>query len=267
MGFLDDILSGANGGQWGPWNSLYPASASDPTLTNAPQDAAGGMRGDAAALPSPGTVPMPQPRPATAPPSSSTALAPPDRYMAIGNYQMPVYDGALSQSDGTSASVPSSASPQVSSDAAPDLGDRLSAGLTSLANSRGLIPSLANGIQGFASGQRADPAGVANNLTLRALQARGVSPVDAQAAIGNPAILRALINQYYGAAAPAPGSRGQAAPLPSRSDAAAPDPTAAPPAATPAAVVAPNPFTAPRPILRPPIPRGVTRNGIRWSIG
>jgi hypothetical protein len=243
MGLLDDILSSAGGERWGPWNSLYSTGSADPAQFNAPQGAA---------------VPMPQ----LAPPAPQ---APPDRTLAIGHYRMPVYDGAPLQGEATPPSARPSPSLQMLTDASPTLGDRLSAGLASLANSRGLIPALANGIQGFASGRRADPTGVAGNLTVRALQARGVSPADAQAAIGNPAILRSLINRYYGAPARTPGARSQLAVAPGNS-ADTPDPAGAPPAAAPAAAAA-QPSVAPRPLLRAPTPRGVTRNGIRWNAG
>lgn len=82
----------------------------------------------------------------------------------------------------------------------PGIGDRLMAGLQSFGNG-----SVLNGIQGFSSGQRADPTGVAQqqtqqvqNQTLQALIRKGVDPQTAQAAIGNPELLKTLITQNYG---------------------------------------------------------------------
>lgn len=80
----------------------------------------------------------------------------------------------------------------------PGVGDRLMAGLQSFGNG-----SVLNGIQGLASGQRADPAGIAQqelaqvqNKTQRWLEQRGVDPITAQAAIGNPKVMESLLKQF-----------------------------------------------------------------------
>lgn len=86
-----------------------------------------------------------------------------------------------------------SAQPMQTQDQGPGLGDRLMAGLQSFGNG-----SVLNGIQGFASGQRADPGFVSQNLTLQALVRKGVDPQTAQAAMGNPELLKTLITQTYG---------------------------------------------------------------------
>lgn len=87
----------------------------------------------------------------------------------------------------------------------PGIGDRLMAGMQGFANSGGLLPALANGIGGLATGKRMDPTGVAEqqtkqvqNQTLQALLQKGIDPQTAQAAIGNPEMLKALITQAYG---------------------------------------------------------------------
>jgi hypothetical protein len=83
----------------------------------------------------------------------------------------------------------------------PGFGDRLMAGIQGFANGGGILPALANGISGLATGQRNDPQGIAQqsqNLTLRALIQKGVDPVTAQAAIGNPELLKTVVAQAYG---------------------------------------------------------------------
>lgn len=81
-------------------------------------------------------------------------------------------------------------------------GDRVGASLQSFANSRGPLPAIANGITSLLTGQRTDPAGVAQqqqqqvqNQTLQWLLQRDVPPATAQAAIGNPKVLESLIKQ------------------------------------------------------------------------
>ena len=83
----------------------------------------------------------------------------------------------------------------------PGVGDRLMAGLQGFANSGGILPAIANGISGLATGQRTDKAGMAQqsaNITARALMAKGVDPAAVQAAIVNPALMKTLITQAYG---------------------------------------------------------------------
>lgn len=87
----------------------------------------------------------------------------------------------------------------------PGIGDRLGASLQSFANSGGPLPAIANGLTSLFTGQRTDPTGIAQqqtqqtqNQTLRALIQKGVDPTTAQAAIGNPELLKTLITQTYG---------------------------------------------------------------------
>lgn len=88
----------------------------------------------------------------------------------------------------------------------PDFGDRLSAGFQSWAHTPVGSPfaGLANGIQGFASGQRVDPEGIAqlnrersDNLTAKLLKARGASQDEVDAAIANPSLMKPLFEQYF----------------------------------------------------------------------
>ncbi|WP_316196283.1 MULTISPECIES: hypothetical protein [unclassified Bradyrhizobium] len=76
--------------------------------------------------------------------------------------------------------------------------DRLGAAGQSMQNSHGLIPKLFNGVSALATGERTDAAGQAANATSKALLAKGASPADVQAAMGNPGLMQALVNQFYG---------------------------------------------------------------------
>lgn len=90
-------------------------------------------------------------------------------------------------------------SPQASpAPASPGFGDRLSASLSSIAHTDGIIPALVNGVTGFASGQRTDEAAKASSANERALAARGVAPDAIAAARNNPDLMKTLFNQAYG---------------------------------------------------------------------
>lgn len=198
----------------------------------------------AANAPAPGPAPVapaaaPSAAPSAAPPAVRPAAAPPkpDSYIAVGDYRMPQF-GTAPQAAAATSPQPAASPPQAPGDNGPGLGDRLAAGLSSFAHSRAFLPALANGISGFATGMRADPDGASNNLTIRALQARGISPTDAAAAAGNPAIMRSLIGRAYG------DNNGDG----SGQGAAASAPLAMP--------------TRPR-LQQPPV-RGVMQGGIRW---
>lgn len=135
-------------------------------------------------------------------PSSAMAQAPQGQNpIAVGDYQMPRI-GDPQQFASDPAALPQNAqptqgqiAPQQSLQApqitapTPGVSDRLIAGLQGFANAKGLLPALANGISGIATGQRSDPVGIAQqsaNMTARALLAKGVDPAAVQAAITNP---------------------------------------------------------------------------------
>lgn len=93
------------------------------------------------------------------------------------------------------------AQPQAPQLSGPGFGDRLLATMQSVGHPGGLLQSVANGVTAFSTGQPAGPqadAKQAQNLTLRALIQKGVDPQTAQAAIGNPELLKTLITQTYG---------------------------------------------------------------------
>lgn len=83
----------------------------------------------------------------------------------------------------------------------PQFGDRIGAALQTFAHGGGLFPAISAGF----SGKREDAEGVAQqqqaqvqNQTLQALLQKGVDPVTAQAAIGNPELLKTIVAQTYG---------------------------------------------------------------------
>lgn len=132
--------------------------------------------------------------------------------IAVGDYQMPRI-GDPQQFTPDPAALPQNAQPtqgqlqpqpmQVPPLVAPSpgIGDRLMAGLQGFAHAGGLLPALADGITGLATGQRSDKLGMAQqsaNLTARALLSKGIDPAAVQAAITNPELMKTLVTQAYG---------------------------------------------------------------------
>jgi hypothetical protein len=84
----------------------------------------------------------------------------------------------------------------------PDYGSRdgWAFGLVTNAHT-GPVGALLGGLGGFVTGQRSDPPYQQqrkDNLTEQALLAKGVAPQDVQAALVQPKLLEALINQHFG---------------------------------------------------------------------
>jgi len=77
----------------------------------------------------------------------------------------------------------------------PGFSDRLVAGLQGFTHAKGLLPALADGISGLATGQT--EAQRTGNLTTQTLIKKGVDPEMAQAAVKNPEMLTALIKNIY----------------------------------------------------------------------
>lgn len=78
----------------------------------------------------------------------------------------------------------------------PDFGNNLMTGFQSFANSGSLLGGLANGIAGLSTGQRQDPAGIAQqnqNTMFRAYQQAGLSPSQAMIATLNPKVGEQLL--------------------------------------------------------------------------
>jgi hypothetical protein len=86
---------------------------------------------------------------------------------------------------------------------APNLLDRLTAGATNLTTGGNPLAGVLNAVNGLATGQRTDHAGLElaqQQVTMRALMNAGVDAVTAHAAAINPDYLKALVTARYGAA-------------------------------------------------------------------
>ncbi|WP_431014557.1 hypothetical protein [Bradyrhizobium pachyrhizi] len=164
-------------------------------------------------------APAAAPVAAAAPTDASSRNRAPDDYIPVGNYQMPAFRGgapapAAAEDDETAPTAPA-ARAAVGSPGAPvsapfslagaggGAGDRLMKATRGfLGNlSSGPIGALAGGLGALVTGQETDPSAIAQgklNATGQALLAKGVSLPEVRAALGNPAVMKALIDQYYG---------------------------------------------------------------------
>jgi hypothetical protein len=101
---------------------------------------------------------------------------------------------------------------------APGLLDRLTAGASNLTTGGNPLAGLFNAVNGLATGQRTDRAGIElakQHATMTALMNAGLDSKTARAAAMNPEYLRALVVAHYGVRS----RRGQAAAPPrARSD-------------------------------------------------
>lgn len=161
------------------------------------------MQQPMAPQPQPAMPPQMQPQPQqpapvgapARPPAAAPAIPEPDSIVPIGSgkgaYQMPVYgepDETPQKRDPMNAKA--QMQPQDSSFA-----DHLSAGIEGL-SSKGIIPSLFNGIRGFATGQT--PTTQAQSQTIRALTNMGATPEEALMLASNKGALQAYLQQQYG---------------------------------------------------------------------
>lgn len=132
------------------------------------------------------------------------------RNVDVGGYQMPQFGNAPAQDP---AAIPQNAqlaqlrpqqsAPQQMQPESPSIGDRFGAGLASLAGTRGtgLVGALSNGIQGFASGQRTDPQGIAQQsqtaIYNAVLQQPGMTKQKAFIIATNPKAFEAYSAQLF----------------------------------------------------------------------
>lgn len=114
------------------------------------------------------------------PPAAQPTQGGPDRYVPVGDYQMPQFGNPIPQP-----------APQMQQ-ASPDFGNRLSAGLEGFAAGPGLISKLAGLTQGLSTGQSP------TNQTAQALIQRGLDPVVAQQVARNPDLMRAVLPSLMG---------------------------------------------------------------------
>lgn len=130
----------------------------------------------------------------------------PDDFISVGDYQMPAFRG---EAPAAAPSAAPAAAPDASPAAAPfslggsGFGDRLMKGTRGFLGNMGNGPlgALAGGVGALVTGQNTDPSSIASEqggMTARALLAKGASPAEVQAARYNPALMKALVENYYG---------------------------------------------------------------------
>jgi hypothetical protein len=144
------------------------------------------------AVPQSADVPTPAARPADAP----------SGFAQVGDYSMPQF-GPRELYQPQEARLPANAQPAAGQLRMPEpsTGDRLLAGFQSFANSRGLIPAIANGITGAITGERQDKPGQAlaqANQTAQFLVSKGMDPSVAKTVVSNPSLMQAVLPQYMG---------------------------------------------------------------------
>ena len=127
----------------------------------------------------------------------------------MGDYQMPAFRGEAPAAPAAAPSAAPAAAPVASPAAAPfslggsGFGDRLMKGTRGFLGNMGNGPlgALAGGVGALVTGQNTDPSSIASEqggMTARALLAKGASPAEVQAARYNPALMKALVENYYG---------------------------------------------------------------------
>ncbi|SEN66700.1 hypothetical protein [Bradyrhizobium sp. OK095] len=175
-----------------------------------------------AATPAPTVASAPAQAPTDA--SSVNRSSAPDDFIPVGDYQMPAFrsrgvapdtqaaaPSAPALAPAPSAPAPSAPAPAAPATAAPvsapfslgGVGDRLGQSARGFIGNlhNGPIAAIAGGLGSLITGQESDPSAIARqkvNASAQALVSKGASPAEAAAAVNNPALMSALINQYYG---------------------------------------------------------------------
>jgi hypothetical protein len=134
----------------------------------------------------------------------------PDDFISVGNYQMPAFRGeapapaaAPSAAPAVARGAPPAAAPFSLAGFGDAAGDRLMKATRGFLGNIGNGPlgALAGGVGALVTGQNTDPSSIASEqggMTARALLAKGASPAEVQAARYNPALMKALVDNYYG---------------------------------------------------------------------
>ncbi|WP_316219381.1 hypothetical protein [Bradyrhizobium sp. SZCCHNR2026] len=143
-------------------------------------------------------APVPQPAPAPAAPVAGPVPLPAPRPAAAS--AAPAADDG---EDAPAAAAPGSGAPAPFSLGGAGLGDRLEKGARGFFGNMALGPvgAIMGGIGALATGKSTDPGTIQReqmNATGQVLLSKGASLADVQAAGGNPALMKALIDQYYG---------------------------------------------------------------------
>lgn len=112
--------------------------------------------------------------------------------IAVGDYQMPRIGFGSPMDAMAKMPEPQAAptAPPAPQDPGGDFGDRLLAGFQGFANSKGLLPAIANGISGFQNG----------NQTEAFLMKKGLDAQTARTVASNPTLLRGVLPQLFGTA-------------------------------------------------------------------
>lgn len=172
----------------------------------------------------------PQPSPA-APVAQAPAQAPtdassvnrssaPDDFIHVGDYQMPAFRSRGVAPDTQEAApatpvaaqapalavapvAPATGAPAAAPFSLGGAGDRLGMSTRGFLGNlhNGPIAAIAGGLGSLITGQESDPTAIVRqkaNASAQALVSKGASPAEAAAAVNNPALMTALIQQYYG---------------------------------------------------------------------
>lgn len=138
--------------------------------------------------------------PPSAQPAQGQMNLMPDRYVPVGDYQMPQFGSHMPQQPAPQPPQANAQMQAVPQSQGAGLGGNFMAGLNNLNSGGNPITMLANVVDGFATGQRHDKAGLVQkqqNMTIQALRARGVSEPDIALAASNPEILKALLPRLW----------------------------------------------------------------------
>jgi hypothetical protein len=172
----------------------------------------------------PAAAPSVAQAPAAAPSDASSVnrSSAPDDFIPVGDYQMPAFRGRGAPMDAQAAAAtpapapsapaaasvaPATAAPTSAPFSLGGVGDRLGVATRGFVGNlhNGPLGALFGGLGSLVTGQESDPSAIArqklnttNNANVQALIKKGASQEEAAAAVNNPSLMTALIQQYYG---------------------------------------------------------------------
>jgi hypothetical protein len=184
-----------------PFSFAGPGSMTDVNTSqfSAPQPAA---------APAPPAAPVPPPAIPPTDASSNNRPQPaaikPDSVVKVGNYSMPMFGEALdSEPVAKPAASPAAAAPAAAPFSLGGAGDRFGMSTRGFIGNlhNGPLAAIAGGLGSLITGKESDPSAIARekvNASAQALVKKGASQEEAAAAVNNPTLMSALIQQYYG---------------------------------------------------------------------
>ncbi|MCA6114243.1 hypothetical protein J6524_04775 [Bradyrhizobium sp. WSM 1738] len=194
-----------------PFGFAGPGSMNVSPADIAPAPAPSPFAGGARPVPFAAGPVTQQPAPRSTEVSSVNRDRAPDDFIPVGDYQMPAFRGgapaepaaAPSAAPAVARGAPSSPAPFSLAGNGGGAGDRLMKATRGFMGnmSAGPIGALMGGLGALVTGQNTDPSSIAaeqNSMSARALLAKGATPEEVQAARYNPALMKALIDNYYG---------------------------------------------------------------------